>query len=80
MIPILSRLFPGYAVFVVDRLCEQAITIAVQAEVCRQQAEELDRLRRAAKAHRRMRRKDSADLIAASINTREALRIAAGRG
>jgi hypothetical protein len=62
----------------VDRLCELSITIAVQAEVCRQQAAELDRLRRAAKAHRRMKRKDSADIIAASINTREALRKTVG--
>lgn len=64
----------------VDRLCEQAMTIAVLGEVCRQQSEELDRLRRAAKAHARLKRKDAGTIVAARINTHEALRIAVGRG
>lgn len=64
----------------VDRLCEQAMTIAVLGEVCRQQSEEIDRLRRAAKAHARLKRKDAGPIVAARINTHEALRIAVGRG
>jgi len=71
---------PKPSPILVDRLCEQAMTIAVLGEVCRQQSQEIDRLRRAAKAHARMKRKDAAPIIAARINTHEALRIAVGRG
>lgn len=64
----------------VDRLCEQAMTIAVMGEVTAQQAAEIDRLHRAAKAHARLKRKDSSDIIAARINTTEQLRKSVGLG
>lgn len=64
----------------VDRLCEQAMTIAVMGEVDRQKTEEITRLRRAAALYRRLPRKDRGDLIAARINTTEQLRKSVGLG
>jgi len=62
----------------VDRVCEQATTIAVLAEVAQQQAAHIEALRRASKLNRRMKRKDSSDIVAARINTTERLRKSVG--
>lgn len=62
----------------VDRVCEQATTIAVLAEVAQQQAAHIEALRRASKLNRRMKRKDSAAYIAEYITTTGRLKRLAG--
>ena len=64
----------------VDRVCEQATTIAVLAEVAHQQSAHIETLRRAAQAYRREPRKDKASIVAAKASMTARLKAEMGQG